>query len=251
MLSRRCRRARCSAPSSQLPAVQRNQPVWAPNNLEWRTVFQREREEKITRFAGPNTARFIIIGQRSWWYGRSVDVTLAKHQQSSGTRCLLPSGAVHRNVGVCRLVELRKATMLGVLSADEAWGGIVIRDAPWLVVWLKGCKTLPTLALALEELSLSEGYLLRPEDGTRKQLARMLSMLQYRLVVIRYPTLTWYESQMWEMMNVIVIMHNMIIESERDEPMHDDQPFDYEGPLAEVEHVPQQFATFLHMHQEI
>jgi hypothetical protein len=34
------------------------------------------------------------------------------------------------------------------------------------------------------------------------------------------------------------------IKSERDEPTHDDQSFDYQGPLAEVEHVPQEFAAF-------
>jgi hypothetical protein len=33
--------------------------------------------------------------------------------------------------------------------------------------------------------------------------------------------------------------------------VHDDQSFDYQGPLAEVEHVPQEFGAFLHMHQEI
>jgi hypothetical protein len=31
----------------------------------------------------------------------------------------------------------------------------------------------------------------------------------------------------------------------------DNQPFDYQGPLAEVEHVPQELAAFIHMHQEI
>jgi hypothetical protein len=43
----------------------------------------------------------------------------------------------------------------------------------------------------------------------------------------------------------------MFIERERDEPVHDDQPFDYQGSLAEVEHVTQEFDAFLHMHHEI
>jgi hypothetical protein len=56
---------------------------------------------------------------------------------------------------------------------------------------------------------------------------------------------------MWEVMNVCVILHNLIIESERDEPMHDNQPFDYQEPFAEVEHVLQEFGAFLHMHHGI
>jgi hypothetical protein len=43
----------------------------------------------------------------------------------------------------------------------------------------------------------------------------------------------------------------MFIKSKRDEPVHDDQPFDYQALLVEVEHVPQEFNAFLHMHQEI
>ena len=49
-----------------------------------------------------------------------------------------------------------------------------------------------------------------------------------------------------------VIMHNMIIENERTNPVHDDQLFFRQGPLANVDHqVPTEWAAFLTMRQEI
>jgi hypothetical protein len=55
---------------------------------------------------------------------------------------------------------------------------------------------------------------------------------------------------MWEIMNVCVIMYNKIIESERANPVHDDLPYDWEGPLAQVDHdVPAELETFLQNHR--
>jgi hypothetical protein len=57
---------------------------------------------------------------------------------------------------------------------------------------------------------------------------------------------------MWETMNACVIMHNMIIESEREHPVYDPEPYHCHGPLANVDHqVPAAFAAFLAMRQEI
>jgi hypothetical protein len=57
---------------------------------------------------------------------------------------------------------------------------------------------------------------------------------------------------MWETMNAYVIMHNMIIESERVHPVYDPGPYHRRGPLVNVDHqVPVAFAVFLAMRQEI
>jgi hypothetical protein len=46
-------------------------------------------------------------------------------------------------------------------------------------------------------------------------------------------------------------MHNMIIESEREELVIDDQPLDHHEPLVQHNHVPTEFRAFLAMTQVI
>jgi hypothetical protein len=52
-------------------------------------------------------------------------------------------------------------------------------------------------------------------------------------------------------MNYSVIVRNMIIKSEHEEPVEDDQPFDQENPLAELDQVSAEFFAFLAMPEEI
>jgi hypothetical protein len=56
---------------------------------------------------------------------------------------------------------------------------------------------------------------------------------------------------MWEVMNCCVIMHNMIIGIAREEQVHDDHPFDHQGPLAQLDQLHGKFSALLAMHQEI
>ena len=52
------------------------------------------------------------------------------------------------------------------------------------------------------------------QESTKKDIELAFGVLQQRLAILRYPTLTWSTDQMVEIMNAYVIMHNMIIEDE-------------------------------------
>ena len=57
---------------------------------------------------------------------------------------------------------------------------------------------------------------------------------------------------MWEIMTCCVILHNMIIESEQEEPVFDIEPYYRQGPLAKVDHqLPATWTAYLSMRQEI
>ena len=57
---------------------------------------------------------------------------------------------------------------------------------------------------------------------------------------------------MWEIMTCCVILHNMIIESEQEDPVFDTEPYYRQGPLAEVHHqLPATWTAYLSMRQEI
>jgi hypothetical protein len=59
------------------------------------------------------------------------------------------------------------------------------------------------------------------QDTCRIDVERAFGVLQIRWAIVRHPTRTWNLRIMWEVMTCHVIMHNMIVEKESDESLHD------------------------------
>ena len=82
-------------------------------------------------------------------------------------------------------------------------------------------------------------------------MERAFRVLQSRWGIVRNPTLTWSMKKLLEVMTACVIMHNMIIEGERDDSIFD-QGFNYQGDNVEPLHQdPATFEQFAQFHREM
>jgi hypothetical protein len=89
----------------------------------------------------------------------------------------------------------------------------------------------------------------KEQESARKDVERAFGALQSRWAIVRHPARTWDKDQLWEVMTACVIMHNMIVEDERDEGMHD-PAWQFQGQLVEPQ-GPSTFAQFLDFHRDI
>jgi hypothetical protein len=90
----------------------------------------------------------------------------------------------------------------------------------------------------------------KEQEAARKDVERAFGVLQSRFAAVRYPAKTWSQERMWEVMTCCVIMHNMIVEDERDDSIYD-QGWQFQGELVAPIPGPASFQDFLHCHHEI
>jgi hypothetical protein len=61
----------------------------------------------------------------------------------------------------------------------------------------------------------------KEQEAARKDVERAFGVLQSRWAIIRYPARTWSPERMWNMITACVMMHNMIVENERNNNIYD------------------------------
>jgi leucyl aminopeptidase (aminopeptidase T) len=71
------------------------------------------------------------------------------------------------------------------------------------------------------------------QEAARKDVERAFGVLQLSWAIVRYPNRTWSLERMWNVMTACVIMHNMIVENERDDSIYV-QGWDFQSELAEL-----------------
>ena len=90
----------------------------------------------------------------------------------------------------------------------------------------------------------------KEQESCRKDVVRDFGVLQSRRAILRHPARTWSIDTIWEVMTCCVIMHNMIVEDERDDSLYD-RDWQFQEELAVPQSGATTFARWVECHQEM
>ena len=93
--------------------------------------------------------------------------------------------------------------------------------------WETFVKTIP------EPRGNKKKYFAKAQEACRKDVERAFGVLQSRFAIVRGPARLWDEETLHNIMMACIIMHNMIVEDERDE-YTDEYDCDYDDMGAKV-----------------
>lgn len=65
------------------------------------------------------------------------------------------------------------------------------------------------------------------QESARKDVERAFGVLQARFAIIRKPALAWSVDLLWKIMMTCIIIHNMIVEDERDTYLNYKDPLEF------------------------
>jgi hypothetical protein len=116
----------------------------------------------------------------------------------------------------------------------------------------------PTWAMFVMSYSNLQGnkrvHFTKAQEAVRKYVERAFGVLQARFSMVRGTARFWDKDTLWYIMTVAVIMHNMIIENERDEEVDYDYDQD-DGEVLRPEEYQQRdplvLEEFLKIHHQI
>ena len=97
-----------------------------------------------------------------------------------------------------------------------------------------------------------KSHFAKVREACRKDVERVFGVRQSRFAVVRYPAQIWSKDQIWEIMTCCVILHNVIIEREQEEPVFETEPYYRQTLLAQIDHqLLTTWTAFLNTRQEI
>ncbi|XP_024318825.1 uncharacterized protein LOC100826180 isoform X2 [Brachypodium distachyon] len=151
---------------------------------------------------------------------------------------------LHRSPIFARLAEGQAPEVNFTVNGNNYTMGYYLADGIY-PQWATLVKTIPS------PLGQKNKYFAKCQEAHRKDVERAFGVLQARFAIVRGPARMWDEEVLHDIITACVIMHNMIVEDERDEGPQD-YNYDNMGEKIIPSHAQTaEFSDFIQNHLDI